>query len=398
MKIFLRVLLGLLILAAGIGVFAYLEMMRPPPEKREPPDPTVAVIVRPAERPADGVTVRAMGTVVPSRQVTVVPEVGGRVLRISEELVPGGRVAEGELLVRIDPRDYDLAVEQQRAAVQQAELNLATERARKAVAEREWALIADEVQPSEEGRALALREIQLDTARAALESAKSALDTARLARRRTAIHAPFDAVVISESVDAGQVVGPGAPVATLVAADACWVRVSLPLDRLPWIALPGAGGEGGAEVRVTQRVGSGRTIARAGRVRELLGDLDPLGKMARLLVEVPDPLGEEGTLPLLIGAYVDVEIEGPDVDDVVAIPRTALREDDAVWVARDGALAIEAVEVVWTTEERAFVRGAVAPEDAVITSRVAAPVAGMPVRRAESDAAGGAADPDGGAG
>jgi hypothetical protein len=119
-------------------------------------------------------------------------------------------------------------------------------------------------------------------------------------------------------------------------------------------------------------------------VIRLLGDLDPVGKMARLLVEVADPLGgaggEGGPLPLLLGAHVSVEIEGPRVEDVVAIPRVTLRDGDAVWLSRGGKLAIVPVEVVWGTENRVFVRGDVTPGDDLVVSRIAAPVAGMALR------------------
>jgi RND family efflux transporter MFP subunit len=325
-----------------------------------------------------------MGTVIPARKVEVFPEVGGRIVKQHDELVPGGRILKGQVIVRIDPRDYNLALAQQSAVVTKAEMDLATEKARKQVAEREWSLIADEVQPSEEGKKLALREVQLETAEASLESAKSGLRKARLARSRTAIKAPFNVLVTEEFVDRGQLVGPASRIATLVDSDAFWVRVSVPVDRLPWIALPARKGEGGAPVRIAQRVAEGVEVVRRGRVVKLLGDLEPQGKMARLLVEVRDPLGLDdqgiGGLPLLLGAYVKVEIQGPAIENVIALPRRALRDDDRVWLKLGGELAIRDVEVVWTTEDKVFVRGDLTVRDDVVISRIDAPVAGMPLR------------------
>ncbi len=384
MKTFLKVLLGVGILLAGFGLFYLLTTMKQKPERQEPPDGSALVEVTGVAASSGPVAIHAMGVVVPARQVTVVPQVGGRAVDVSLDLVPGGRVSEGQLLVRIDPRDYDLAIEQQRSAVTRAEMELATERARKEVAEREWSLIADELRPSEEGRKLALREIQLETAEAALDSAESALSQARLARRRTAVRAPFDALVIEEMVDEGQVLSPSSKVATLVDSTRFWVRATVPMDRLPWISLPDEDGEGGSPALVRQRVGSGEVIERSGRVVRLLGDLDQLGKMARLLIEISNPLGPEGDgeagLPLLLGAYVNAEIEGPELNDVVSVPRTTLRDGDRLWVKRDGKLAIEAVEVVWTTEQRAFVRGNASIGEQVVTSRIPAPVEGMPLK------------------
>ena len=384
MKRFLKLLLGLLIVGAGVSAYLLLVHFKKEPEQRALPDPAIAVTMVRAAPADEPVTIRAMGNTVAARQITVLPEVTGRAVWVSPDLVPGGRVAAGQSLVRIDPRDYDLAIEQQRAAVGRAEMDLATERARKSVAEREWALIADELQPSEEGRRLALREIQIETSEAGVDSAKSTLNKARLNRSRATIKAPWNALVVEKSVDLGQVVGPSTRVATLVDSEVFWVQVTVPVESLGWIALPDAAGGKGAAATVIQRAGQGAETRRTGRVIRLLGDLDPVGKMARLLVEVRDPLGEPGgkggSLPLLLGANVAVEIEGPRIDDAVAIPRIALRDRNMIWIERDHKLAIEPVAVVWSTENRVFVRGALTPGESVVVSRIAAPVAGMALR------------------
>lgn len=385
MKKLLKVLLILLIIAIGAGVLFALKTMRSEPERKPPPDPSAVVQVIRAESASEPVTIRVMGTVIPARRVELFPEVSGRIVAQSKNLVPGGRLKKGERIVRIDPRDYNLALAQQAAAVTKARMDLATEKARKAVAEREWALIADEVQPTEDGKKLALREIQLETAEAALKSAKSSLGRARLSRNRTTLKAPFNALVVEEYVDKGQLVGPGTRIASIVDADVFWVRVSVPVDRLPWIELPDAKGRGGAGARIVQRVATDSEVVREGRVIKLLGDLEPQGKMARLLVEVEEPLvpntvGNAAQLPLLLGAYVNVDIEGPELTDVVALPRATVRDNDRVWIKQDRKLVIREVEVVWSTAERSFVRGELTTKDDVVSSRIAAPVAGMPIR------------------
>jgi RND family efflux transporter MFP subunit len=400
MKRFLKLLLGLAIIGIGVGVFAVLVYSKKEPERRPAPDPSIMVSLARVEPADEPVTVRVMGTTVAARQVAVLPEVGGRAVWVSPDLVPGGRVTAGQTLIRIDPRDYDLAIEQQRAAVGKAQMDLATERARKSVAEREWALIADELQPSEEGRRLALREIQIETAETAVDSARSSLNKARLSRSRATIEAPWNALVIDKSVDLGQVVGPSTRLATLVDSEVFWVQVTVPVESLGWIALPDATGGKGAAALVIQRAGQGAETRRAGRVIRLLGDLDPVGKMARLLVEVVDPLGGAGgaggSLPLLLGAHVSVEIEGPRVEGAVAIPRVALRDGNAVWLAREGKLAVVPVTVAWSTEDRVFVHGGLVAGESVVVSRIAAPVAGMALRT-NGDRAGADAGTDAGA-
>jgi RND family efflux transporter MFP subunit len=386
MKVFLKFLLALAIIGAGVAAFKLLASAKTDPEKKPKPDNAVVVTVETARSIGERVTIAAMGTVMPSRSVTLFPEVAGKVVYQSPKLIPGGHFKSGERILRIDPRDYNLMLQQQEAGVRRAEMELATEKARGEVARKEWDLIKDEVQPTEEGKKLALREIHLETAQASLSSAKSGLEKAKLSRNRTVIKAPFNGTVLEEFVDKGQVLTPGARIATLIDSDTYWVRVSVPVDRLPWIKIPGINGaKEGSSASVNHKVAQGRVVKREGRVKRLLGDLDMKGKMARLLVEFTDPskTGSDPTdlyLPLLIGAYVNVEIEGPMLEDVILVSRLSVRDKDNVWIKRDGRLEIAQVEVVWSAGERVYIRDGLKAGDQVVTSHIAAPVDGMEIK------------------
>jgi RND family efflux transporter MFP subunit len=399
MKVFLKFLLALAIIGGGIAIFKLLESAKADPEKKPPPDNAVVVTVEEARAIGERVIIAAMGTVIPSRSVTLFPEVGGKVVYQSPKLIPGGHFKSGERILRIDPRDYNLMLQQQEAGVRRAEMELATEKARGEVARKEWDLIKDEVQPTEEGRKLALREIQLETAQASLSSAKSGLEKARLSRNRTVIKAPFNGTILEEFVDKGQVLAPGARIATLVDSDTYWVRVSVPVDRLPWIKIPGINGaKEGSPASVIHKVAQGRTVVREGRVKRLLGDLDMKGKMARLLVELIDPMATnpdstDFDLPLLIGAYVNVEIEGPMLTDVILVSRLSMRDKDKVWINRDGKLEIAQVEVAWVAGEKVYIRDGLEAGDQVVTSHIAAPVDGMKIKL-ETNGRAGDAGPD----
>lgn len=413
--------IGLFLLLVGIGfaTCTVLSSMTEPPKRQDKGEQATIVAAIEATPSARPVVVSAMGSVVPARQVTVFPEVAGRIIYQNPELIPGGRIKKGETLVRVDPRDYDLAIRAQQAQVSQAELNLAKEQSLKAVAEKEWALIKDEVQPTEQGRKLALREIQLENAKVAVGSAASALEKAQLARQRAAVRAPFNAVVIDKYVDDGQVVGPTSKIAVLADADTYWVRAAVPVDRLPWIQLPGVNSDLGSEVTVIQQAGPEVQIERTGRVIRLLPDLDPKGKMARVLIQVDAPWAEGATaqmahavgeeppakgslspmsentpaavatpdnqlqaaLPLFLGSWVTVMIKGPKLEKVIRLPRLALRDRKQVWVkGDDDKLQIRAVRVVWSKADTVYVAGDLKPGDAVITSRISTPVEGMLVK------------------
>jgi RND family efflux transporter MFP subunit len=381
MRKILKAVLVLAIVGAGYGVFYYLKTSREVPHRQPPGQRPTLVEVVEAKTAEEPVMVSAMGTVTAAQTVTVFPEVGGRIVYQSNRLVPGGRFSRGQVLVKIDPTDYDLVIKQHQARVVQAKMELARERGLKSVAEREWKLIQDEVQPTEEGRKLALREIQLENAQAAVDAAQSSLDQARLMRERTVIKAPFNAVVTEEFVDRGQVVSPASRIATLVATDKFWVQVSAPVDRLSWIHIPGVNSKEGSPAEVIQQTGTDLEMKRRGKVIKLEGSLDPKGKMARLLVEVDDPLGtpgENGTvMPLLLGGYVNVQIQGPRVPDALALPRRALREKSRVWVMSDKKLQVRKVEVVWSRGDTVFVRGDLRSGETVVNSRIVTPIEGM---------------------
>ena len=395
----LRVLVPLIIIAGGVVVLRVMVMTKPEPEKKERVNPGVLVETAAVTTKSDRVRVDAKGTVVAAREVMLSPEVSGRVSWMAAELVPGGRFTKGQLLVRLVARDYQLAVEQQYASVDRARTELKLEQARTKVAETEWELVgpgaknksatAGTANNAEPDEVVALREPQMRTAKVAVKAAESGLERAKLTVTKTTIRAPFNAMVRARQVEVGQLVGPSSPLATLVGTDAYWVQVSVPMDYLSWIRVPGVGASTGqgSVATITQTVGE-NTVERQGRVVRLLGDVDPVGRMARILVEIEDPLGlakagAEGTpqVPLLLGSYVQVLIEGQEVREVSSIPRTALRDGDRVYLrAANGSLEIRDVHVVWRRPSEVLVdRGLKAGEE-VIVSAVATAVAGMKLR------------------
>lgn len=393
MKKVLRFLIPVAIVVAGVMVFKTLKATKPEAQKKERHDPGALVEVMVVTAQRQQVVIEANGTVMPARQVVISPEVSGRVRWVNADLMPGGKLAAGDTLARIDASDYSLAVEQQHAAVDRARTELELEKSRKKVAEREWELLG-EGEP-EEG-SLALRDPQLRTAEVAVKSAQSGLDRAKLAVARSVLKVPFNAIVQQKQVDVGQLVGPQTPMATLVGTDSYWVQVSVPVARVGWLSIPGVGGtKTGSPARVWQDIGGSR-IEREGRVVRMLGDLDPVGRMARLLVEVDDPLGlkqqtvptegstEASHLPLLLGSYVNVEIAGREMDGVFELPREALREGDQVFLmTADNILHIQEVEVVWRRRGSVLIAGGLEAGDRVITSPLPAPVEGMKLRTPE---------------
>ena len=368
-------LMIVIVLGAAAAFFMYMKNTKPEAERVERTDEGILVETTTVVRADHQVTIRAQGTVRAARQVVLMPEVGGRVRAHHPALVAGGRVQANEILLRIDSRDYQLAVEATNAEVHRAQLELQMERGRQAVAQQEWASFGNS-EASESGRALATRDPQLQSAQVGVVAANSSVERARLNLSRTTIRAPFNAMVTVEAVEVGQVVGPQAQLATLVGTDEFWVQVSVPVASLRSLVI--AETEGSAAT-VIQHVG-GERIERVGRVVRMLPELDPTGAMARVIVSIPNPMNG-ASVPLLLGSFVDVEIAAPPLEDVIEVPRAAVHEGNIVYVMnREGQLETRRVTVVWGLRDSVMVSTGLDTGDQVIRSQVGTALPGMRLR------------------
>ena len=214
-----QVALPVVVIAAGVAVFRGLLNSKPAPVTRAANTRGTLVTLLDAVPSQQSVAVRAQGSVIPSRELSVVAQVSGKIVWQNPALVLGGRMKKGSRLIRIDPRDYSLAAKQRAANVNAAELQLEVERSRQRIAADEWKIIGEDKNATDEGRALALRQPQLKSAEASLSAAESSLSTAQLALTRTTLKVPFDCIVTQESVELDQVNAPGRALATLVATD-----------------------------------------------------------------------------------------------------------------------------------------------------------------------------------
>lgn len=364
-----------LILAAGAAMTVVIIGDGTTAEQKPHEVPPMVVEVKTLSIETRQVKVTAMGVVSAARELVVRSEVPGRVVSQHPDLRVGGRLKAGSDLVNIDTRDFNMALSQQKSNVAQAKMELSLEKGRRKVAEHELTLLRRGGEVSGETQDLVLRRPQGRSLNARLRAAKSGLNRARLALERTAVQVPFDALVLAESVETGLVVSASVPLATLVGTDRFHVTVSVPVDRLSLLAVPGVNAADGAgsEALVTYRPGHGTSIRRKGTVLRLLGALEARGHMARVLVAVENPLeveigSKDRALPLLLGMRVEVELAGLRLKDVSVLPREALRSGDHAWVVNaKGALERVSVDVAWGLRDEVWVRG-LKPEARVVTS------------------------------
>jgi RND family efflux transporter MFP subunit len=380
---------GVLALALLLA-FYLVATKEQPPRAEKPLEGTLVEVIR-LDASRHEVELHAKGTVVPAKEIVLQPELGGRVIWQSAELVPGGRFKTGDPILRIDARDYELAAESYRSQVNRAKLDLAIEARRGEVAKTEWNAFG-EMDVSEEQRALALREPQLEASKLALKAAQSSLRKAQLDLSRTTLRAPFNAMVVSESVDLGQLTNPQTAVARIVGTDEYHVQVSIPVESLRTIRVA-TEDQPGSAARIVQHVGQ-ETIERHGEVIRQLPDLDPGGAMARILVSIEDPLGKGSDLPLLLGSFVHVEIAADPISDAIRVPRVALQSGRHVHVMNEqNLLEIRDVEIAWAEPDAVLVTAGVRPGERIVTSRIPTPVPNMLLRTAVRDPRPGPAEP-----
>ncbi len=376
-----RIIIVTIILLVGIFAARYLIKTKPKAAKKLPEKTAPLVTVVPLQPRSEVIRIAAMGTVVPAKEIALKAPVGGEIISIHDQFTPGGHLRENATILQIDPMDYELALRQKERALAEAEFSLKLEQGRQDVARQEWELLkGGSIEPEGESE-LALRRPHLEKVQADIRAARAELELARLNLARTRVEAPFNSQVLKRYVDSGSFVAPQEKLADLVGADEYWVQVSLPLDRLQWVKIPGDGRDAGSPVKIIYR----QNNVREGRVLRLLGDLATEGRMARLLVSVPDPLGlgagTEERHPLIIGEYVRVDIEGEELREVYSIPRSALRNDREIWiVSGEGRLSVRQVETVWRDETHVLIRDRVEPGDLLVVSNLAVPVDGMSVR------------------
>ncbi len=373
----------LLVILFSSAVAWYWVATKPQPQLGQPVPTSPVVMASPVHTGEADVVVRVLGTVKPVQEVHLRPRVTGTIVELNEDLQPGGHVHEEEVLLRLDPTDYELEVRRKQSAVDKAKAELALEMGQQTVARAELEQLQRNLPGlkqsplSPQSAALARREPHLAQVKANLAAAEADLDTAKVNLERTLIKAPFNALVTERSVSLGSQAGTADVLATLVNTDEYWVEATVPLDRLGAIRAAA-----GRILPVSVRLSSGET--RQGVVQRATGTLDSASRMGQVLVVVPDPLGlkaDSGNVaPLVLGDQVQVEIRLGKQEDVIVLPRAALRSGSKVWVADNGRLDIRPVDILWRDTDVVYVRSGLTDGELVVTSDLAAPIQGMSIR------------------
>lgn len=320
-----------------------------------------------------------LGTVQPAQDIVVSPRVLGQVTEVSPDFVPGGMVREGDTLLQIDPADFQNAVSIRESELKQAIASLQIEEGRQSLAKEELALLEGTI--DDIYRALALREPQFASIQAQVNAAEAALDRAKLDLERTRVVAPFDAQVLRRSVNVGSQVASGDDLGQLVGIAEYWVMAAVPVRSLRWVQFPDSEQQG-STVTLRNPDAWGPDTKRRARVARMIGTLDQRTRLARVLVTVEDPLGQESNdPPLILDTLIEVQIEGKPIENVVRVKREYVHDRDTVWVMADEKLEIRETQIVFRDAEHVYIQSGLESGEEVVTTTLATVADGVGLRK-----------------
>ena len=369
------------IVAAVVASFAMIQT-RPETPKEAVSKPALLVSVATARREPIEFVVRSRGLVSPRTQTTLVSEVSGQIAEVSPAFVSGGFFARGDMLIRIDPRNYETVVKRARAEVAKARTGVATENALAGYAFEDWERLRELNTATGPASELTLRKPQLQEALAELESKEAELEKVEEDLRRTVIRAPYDGMVREKLADVGQYVNVGAQLARTFAVDLAEVRLPVTQKDLRFLDLGKLDAGGELPVVLSASIGDQHFDWEA-RVVRSEGVFDASSRVLYVVAQMDDPydLADSGREPLRMGTFVTASITGLPGGELVAVPRHALSRGTTLWVVdANSTIQPRTVGVVRTDEDLAYLDRGVADGEIYVTTPIDHPLPGMRVR------------------
>jgi len=417
-----------LVLLFCIGIAAVIIKLKPETETRDPKEAVLVAELIEAKTQDVVVTLTAHGIARPTRMVTLSSEVAGRVIGVHDRLEEGDRVAKGQTLVEIDPKDFQAAVREGEASLARIDASLerlnATESTTKAqleVSKRSRDLakadfdrlsrlskqgntvsqaVAEAAERSlaqAEGQVLQLEQTLelLPSQRAEAESEKEAavarLDQIQTQLERTQLKAPFDGRIVTSMVEKDSYLAPGSPI--LQVADDRELEIRIPLQAAElrkWIPFADSETVDGwfpplrpTEVTI-EWTGSEKGVQWTGSLDRVVS-FDATTRTAMLAVRVSGEhiYSDQDGFPLTDGMFCRVSIPGKTLSNVISLPREAVSFDNEAFLSVDGRLQTTTVTVGWSTDETAYITEGINAGDLVVGTRLVAPMEGVIVKGLE---------------
>jgi len=369
----------LLLVLGAIAVTVIMFLSQPEPVKAAAPEAALAVKTQILKSTSVTLEVESQGTVQPRTRTSLISEVSGAVLEVSEQFIVGGTFGAGDVLLSLDPTDYEVALQRAEAQLISANAKLELEKARAIQAAKEWQMTG---RPQSEAPILALRKPYLAEAEANILQSKAEVKRAKQKLEKTKIRAPYAGMVASKSADVGQYVTTGSRLGETFAID--FVEVRLPLterDLARMDALTFKGIPSESMVTLSGSV-NGKQREWLAEVVRSEGVVNEINRSQYLVARMSDPYGISGSgdsvsPPLLVGTFVTAKLKGKVLDDVFELPRSALLQGSKVaTVDSQTRMNIRAVDVIFSDDSFYYVTG-LNDGVQVITSALGTPIEGL---------------------
>jgi len=376
-----QIIIPIAILAIGIVAFVGFSSMKKPPEEKPEVDNTPIVAVEKIIVMPMRLEVSSYGIVKPKYETTIVAQVNGEIVELSDTFVRGGLVKKGQLLARIDPNDYHAALIDAEANMASARAALEKEVAQGKVAEREWKLITD-TSPTE----LSLRKPQLAQELARVKSAQAAVLRAERNLQRTEIKAPYDAMINSRTIGLGSYVGVGSEVGMLLGTAIAEVRLPVADNQLQFLIDQGQQ----AKVNLTGTY-AGKEIQWQAEIARSEGVIDNKSRMSYLVAEIHDPYHLKNSKvgngnPLRFGSYVQANILGVEVANASIVPRYLVVNNRVAVLDNESKLHYADINIVRQQGGNVVISNGLLDGDKLIVSALDYPVDGMKLALASAEA------------
>jgi len=375
---------GILVFALMIAWLLNSDDARQAVEKIEIAAPSVNVQeIKPQTLSLD---IRTNGVVASQTKARIVPEVTGKIIWVNKNWHDGGFFKKGEVLLRIEDYQYVNQLARAKAQLAEAHARYVQEQGMVHVAQQEWNKRKNRQSDSAAARSLALREPQLESAKAQYEAAQADVKSAEIQLQKTELKASFDGIVLKTQVDIGQFVPANQQIGEMYAVDMAEVRVPLTESNQHLIDIPALNSGKKTPVVVSFSDKSGVTDYPGYLVRTE-SILDEVTKVLYGVVQVEDPYqlksgaGSDKKNALRIGAYVSVSIPGRKLENLYVLPKAVLRGGNRVYtVDEENRLRSKLVSLQSNYDGLTIVASGLAPNvERVVVGRVGEAMEGRKV-------------------
>ncbi len=350
----------MIIIGMVVAIIAYMFLSQPEPRKRPRFERPVIVETMTVSEQDFQVYIETYGNIEAKTSGDLVSQVSGIIIEVSPKLESGRGFLKGDVLAKVDDKDYRIETTIAQAELANAQLALEQEKALAEQAKRDW----NKINPNKQASSLVLRKPQVASAQAKLDAAKARLAKAKLALTRTNIVAPYDGKVIEKVADLGQLVSPNAPIAKILSSSSLEVRLPVPANKVQF--LPAFTGEQKVELIADFGGFSQSWLASLDRADSVI---DQTSRQWFVTAKIDGALIEKDPL-LKVGQFVNARINGKQIDKAVIIPSRYIYDNQMVYLFNQGKLERRNVTIAWQGSEQSLIESGIQAGEQLIMTQL----------------------------